>query len=600
MSRQLVASTFRVEETSTFVGTVTTGAIVANGSVTANSTFSISGNTSVSGAGTNEQQTIQVTGSPTGGTFVLAVLGTTVTLNWNSSVASTQTAIDAALGAGNATVTGGTFPGSTQTITFASAFAAANVPVMVLSWNALTGGTTPSVTITMPTPGIGGLSATSVSSTGNVSGQRGIFDSIHAGRTWLTVNSGPSLTLRTSDTSSSAIVVPASSHPTSERAGITLGTWVVGQDINANGGGDYFLWNGATRFAIAADGSVTIGGSLGVGGALTAASINSTLVRAQDGVNEGGQIDLQGAGAFATWGIDNFQGALRFIRGTVQATWNGAGDLSVARNIAVGGDSSGLTGALYLRSDYDANHRIDTYNQEGALPWCNGGRLIFRTGFSFYSMRAGDYRMGFRGNEANTHRYFWVADGSLFGQQPNDSNMYGIVNVIGTGGINNTAMWFSAMPSGSVSNPVYNNFGNLVFVSSREALKENIVSVDTLAALGRLQRLRPVEFTFKPDRIHNGNEFTPLDLQRGFIAEEVAAADHTYGTFGWLDDKGDMLTTVDDVVLDDAVPLYWDHGAVIADLVAAVQGLSLRVQDFAIQELVDRIESLETRLSAAS
>lgn len=41
----------------------------------------------------------------------------------------------------------------------------------------------------------------------------------------------------------------------------------------------------------------------------------SFTVEPQDGVNEGGDIGLQGAGSFASWNIDNFQGTLRFHSG---------------------------------------------------------------------------------------------------------------------------------------------------------------------------------------------------------------------------------------------------------------------------------------------
>lgn len=59
----------------------------------------------------------------------------------------------------------------------------------------------------------------------------------------------------------SAIVIPASSSPSSERAGITMGSWIIGQDLIANGGGDFFFWNGTTRLVIQPGGRIDIGNS---------------------------------------------------------------------------------------------------------------------------------------------------------------------------------------------------------------------------------------------------------------------------------------------------------------------------------------------------
>jgi hypothetical protein len=65
----------------------------------------------------------------------------------------------------------------------------------------------------------------------------------------------------TSDSTSSVLVVPASTHATSERAAISLGDWQFGQDLSANGTKDFYIYNSATRLLIGTTGLITIGTS---------------------------------------------------------------------------------------------------------------------------------------------------------------------------------------------------------------------------------------------------------------------------------------------------------------------------------------------------
>ena len=63
-----------------------------------------------------------------------------------------------------------------------------------------------------------------------------------------------------------AISIPATGHATSRRAAISVGSWIVLQDLSANGTLDFALYNTATRFTISATGAVAIAGTLSVGG----------------------------------------------------------------------------------------------------------------------------------------------------------------------------------------------------------------------------------------------------------------------------------------------------------------------------------------------
>lgn len=108
-------------------------------------------------AGTNEVQTVTITGAPTGGTFTLTLGGqTTAGIAFNAAASAVQTALQAlsTVGANNATVTGAA--GGPYTVTFVGALAGTNVAQMTASGASLTGGTTPGVTVATGTAGVAG------------------------------------------------------------------------------------------------------------------------------------------------------------------------------------------------------------------------------------------------------------------------------------------------------------------------------------------------------------------------------------------------------------------------------------------------------------
>ncbi len=99
----------------------------------------------------DETQQIQITGSPTGGTFVLRFGGqNTATINWNDNAATVQTRLQAlsSIGAGNALVTGGPGPATPFVVEFAGTMAKTPEALITLQTNSLTGGSSPSVAIT--------------------------------------------------------------------------------------------------------------------------------------------------------------------------------------------------------------------------------------------------------------------------------------------------------------------------------------------------------------------------------------------------------------------------------------------------------------------
>lgn len=101
---------------------------------------------------TAEQQSVTITGAPTGGNFTLTYNGaTTAAIAYNATAATVKAALEALPGiaVGDITVTGSA--GGPYTVTFAGA--GGDVPAMTASGAGLTGGTSPGVTIATPTPG---------------------------------------------------------------------------------------------------------------------------------------------------------------------------------------------------------------------------------------------------------------------------------------------------------------------------------------------------------------------------------------------------------------------------------------------------------------
>lgn len=102
--------------------------------------------------GTDEVQDVDITGTPTGGTFRLKVFGVnTVDLAHDIDAATLQTALETIVGSGNVGVSG---PNPNFVVTFGGDAGKMPVPAIELAVNQLTGGTDPSVTVTETTPGV--------------------------------------------------------------------------------------------------------------------------------------------------------------------------------------------------------------------------------------------------------------------------------------------------------------------------------------------------------------------------------------------------------------------------------------------------------------
>jgi hypothetical protein len=113
-------------------------------------------NATIPAAGTDEVQTVTVTGTPTGGTYTLTFSGqTTAGIAFDAAAAAVQSALVALsnLAPGDVVCAGGPHPGTPVTVTFGGAYDGVDVPQMTASAAGLTGGTSPAVAVTTTTPG---------------------------------------------------------------------------------------------------------------------------------------------------------------------------------------------------------------------------------------------------------------------------------------------------------------------------------------------------------------------------------------------------------------------------------------------------------------
>lgn len=106
--------------------------------------------------GVNNVQTLTMTGTPTGGNCKITdgAGKTTAVLPHNCASAAAQTALEAAFGAGNVTVSGGPWPGAALVVTFVSARGNRPMRTLKIADNALTGGSSPTFTAAQTTPGV--------------------------------------------------------------------------------------------------------------------------------------------------------------------------------------------------------------------------------------------------------------------------------------------------------------------------------------------------------------------------------------------------------------------------------------------------------------
>ena len=99
-------------------------------------------------SGTNERQTVTVTGTPTGGTFKLSFNGNSSgNIAYNADAPTVEAALEAitGIGDGDVRVLGGPLPGTPVTVDFINDLGHSNQPLLVKDSTGLTGGDRKSV-----------------------------------------------------------------------------------------------------------------------------------------------------------------------------------------------------------------------------------------------------------------------------------------------------------------------------------------------------------------------------------------------------------------------------------------------------------------------
>jgi hypothetical protein len=191
------------------------------------------------------------------------------------------------------------------------------------------------------------------------------------------------------------------------------------------------------------------------------------------------------------------------------------------------------------------------------------------------------------------HSGFLIASGGMCGWGTSELGFYGSYNwasyytsspalkLKGTGTYPNLS---GITAAGTI---YYDASGRIGPSASRRAWKENITHVDPQDSLSRIMLLRPAEFTMKQEFLpeHDDKSLVPMDIQRGFIAEEAEEADRVYASYGWVNPETDQLLTFTsgmndtEQTLEDAVVVNYKDRAIMSDLVGAVQALEARIRE---------------------
>jgi hypothetical protein len=263
------------------------------------------------------------------------------------------------------------------------------------------------------------------------------------------------------------------------------------------------------------------------------------------------------------WNQDGNWAGIRGTFGYLLTGSNGAGNAGVYLR------TESTTHPVFIGSNNTNTLRVD--NTSATVSGTMNATTFSGSGSSLTSLNASNLASGTVPSARVTGAYTSGITNMTVGNATTNNST---LNVLG-----GTA-WFSAMGTGTGST-VINTFGFLAYVSSRREIKENITTIDANTALSRICALRPVDYTLKPEFVMNPSELTSIDYKRGFIAQEVAEVDHWYGQWGWVDEDQKMVTEqalAGELPLEDATPIYWNHDAMIADLVASVQNLANRLQ----------------------
>jgi hypothetical protein len=306
-------------------------------------------------------------------------------------------------------------------------------------------------------------------------------------------------------------------------------------------------------------------------------SSSGTAVWAAEG---GGVTDH---GALSGLSDDDHPQYLKLSGGTMTGTFNvGSGTKKIE-----GGSGGGIiinsAGNAYLRAGSESAFGVTAWSS-GHVNIYNGTAIRIQTGAS-----------------ANVSYVSWIPSSTDFSDLGSGSKWWNYSY--------HRKMDFSSIPwaSGSGYYMWMNTSDQIMHASSSERIKKDIVTIPISESLGRINALRPVEYT--PRKDHSDlkiDDMWEYGRFKGFIAEEAAEVDHGYGVYNWwksndpesedYDEKLPSLSSLqqewtDEEVadyydLDEARPQMFDLHAILADSVGA------------IQELSNKLDAAEARLAA--
>jgi hypothetical protein len=263
------------------------------------------------------------------------------------------------------------------------------------------------------------------------------------------------------------------------------------------------------------------------------------------------------------------------------------------------------TGSLYLSGS--TNSALTFANTpDTAMPWAQGPVLQGQTGWAFYSVVLGSYRMGFRSGSSGATRYMWCADNVLIGSAPDDAQMTTTLNVIGNmrvtagyyGNVNygfygsisvygiNNGYSGIVFPNQNSTMMVQNNlFGHYrdnsvwnfyvtggTYIPSDARYKRDIQPLEQ--GMNLIRHITPVSYDPLTENLDDDPETTVGRTHYGFTTQNVLEALELSGEtrdVAVVDVGGPDTTTGGD-------RQYLNHSALIAPMVKAIQELDLRLQ----------------------
>jgi hypothetical protein len=124
--------------------------------------------------------------------------------------------------------------------------------------------------------------------------------------------------------------------------------------------------------------------------------------------------------------------------------------------------------------------------------------------------------------------------------------------------------------------------------SSLRELKDNIEDISGEESINLIKKLRPRKYTWKPEE--NDTELQKalkqLDINYGFVAEEVQEAERTLATYKMTPNFQEQWPNVTEEMFNDFPLIFYKEGALPSITISAVKNL------------IERVEYLESQLAA--